>query len=393
MVPAEGGTFRLLFLDDVYDCHAVIDEGAAKNLLGFFQEIPLVLGQKEQIRPEFRAWCADLTYDLGVYKRFFDEQARLLEQEPGDVADSARSIILNTVGRTLFAFLDEQLALLHSLVKDFSPEEHERHGYYFRQQIWHFLMASEFMKRTNLKPRGYAGDAEMMQMIYDNAYVGRYAFNNLLHKHPLEQPAAQAVRNRRFLVAQALREHLVATDLASCRVLSVACGPARELEEIFTSPQACQRISVTLLDQDPEALESARQNVHHLEKKLGATIHAKFVLDSVRTMLRTRDLAQRLGRYDFIYSMGLFDYLTPPVARAVLAKVYELLEPGGLAVIGNFHIKNPSRWYMAYWHDWNLYYRTEEEMLEMAAGLGGAHAEVGFEPSGCQMFLRLKKQS
>ena len=60
--------------------------------------------------------------------------------------------------------------------------------------------------------------------------------------------------------------------------------------------------------------------------------------------------------------MGLFDYLTPPVARAVLARLLDLLAPGGALVVGNFHVANRSRVYMDYWMDWPLYYRSEADL-------------------------------
>jgi len=88
--------------------------------------------------------------------------------------------------------------------------------------------------------------------------------------------------------------------------------------------------------------------------------------------------------------MGLFDYLTPPVARAVLSRLYELLAPRGSLVVGNFAAANRNRVYMDYWLDWPLYYRTEESFRALADGLG-AHVSVTFDPTGCQMFLRLDR--
>lgn len=384
---------RLVFLDDLYDFSAL--EGGArvvKNLTAYFQEVPLVLGQKEQIRPEFRAWVADLNFDLTTYKRFFNEQDRMLKQEPAAVAEAGQQVLLTTAGREFFRFLDEQLERLRELVGGFTPEEHERHGFYFRQQMWPFILGAEFMKRTNLKPRGYAGDATMMQMLYDNEYVGQYVFNKLMHKHPLEHPAAQAVRNRRMLVPQMLREVLAEhPEKSNFRVLSVACGPAREVEDVFTCADDVRRVELTLLDQDPEALDSAKQSLAGVEARLGAPVRANRVMESVRTMLKSRELTDSLGRFDFAYSMGLFDYLTPPVARAVLTKIYEMLAPGGVAIVGNYHVSNPSRYYMAYWLDWALYYRSEDEMLQMAERLPGATARVGMDESGSQMFLRVEK--
>jgi hypothetical protein len=47
---------------------------------------------------------------------------------------------------------------------------------------------------------------------------------------------------------------------------------------------------------------------------------------------------------------------------------------------------------MEYWMDWVLTYRNEAQMLELAQTLEGASAEVLFEDTRSQMFLRVKKQ-
>ena len=382
---------QLVFLDDVYDCDALFRVGRVSNLLGFMNELPLVLAQRERINPAFRDYVADLLYDLSVYKKFFDEQDRVLSREAPAVAAAAQVVLLSRAGGEFFKFLDRKLQELGALVKDFSSEDHERHGYYFRRAMWPYIMGAAFMQRTNLKPRGYAGDAVMMDMLYDNKFVGRYAFNKLMHKHPVEHAAAQAVRNRRVLVPQLMREVLASTDRRPFTILSVACGPARELEDFFKTDDDYERLEITLLDQDDEALAAARMMVDMLGQRRQRQLAVKWVNDSVRTLLRTRDLAGRLGRFDFIYTMGMFDYLTPPVARALMAKLYDLLRPGGVMVAGNYHAANASRYYMAYWLDWILYYRTEAEMLELTAPLPGAKSTITFDDSGAQMFLKVER--
>ena len=382
-----GESDQLVFVDDVYDCYALLEQARLKNLLGFFNELPLVLAQRTAITEAFRGFVADLSYDLTVYKKFFDEQDRTFAKETPHVAAAAQEALLRRVGPEFFRFLDANLEKLSSLVRDFTPEQHERHGYYFRQQLWRFIMGSAFMERTNLKPRGYAGDATMMQMIYDDRYEGSWAFNKLMHRHPVRHPAATAVRNRRVLIPRLLRKHFDSSRADPYRVLSVACGPARELEDVFAGGVDPARLELTLLDQDDEALQAARTTL----ERVGQPRKLSLVNDSVRTLLRERNASERWGRFDFIYSMGMFDYLTPPVAKAVLARLYELLAPGGSLVVGNYHVTNPSRFYMAYWLDWVLYYRTEDEMQQLAAGLPGAQASVGFDDTGCQMFLTVER--
>ncbi len=397
---AEGGgarelVGRLVFLDDVYDARSLIHDGKYVDLRGFFQNLPLVLAQRERIRPEFKEYCANLAYDLSVYKRFFDEQDRIISEEPDDVAHAARDALRRTEGRRFMAFLDEKIGELDALVGGFSQEEHERHGFYLRRLVWPYLMAGEFLRRSNLKPRGYAGDAEMMLMVYDNAYVGTYVFNQLIHKHGVETRAAEAVRSRRRLVPKALREVLARfPDLPprGFRFLSLAAGPASELHEIVRDRADGDRFECTLLDQDPFALDLARETVRRIEAARGVRLAVRYVQDSVRTMIRARDLGRTLGRYQFVYSMGLFDYLTAPVARAVLAKAWELVLPGGTLLAGNFHVSNPTRTHMAYWGDWSLCYRTEEGFLALADGLDTESVTVDFDETRCQMFLRLEKR-
>jgi extracellular factor (EF) 3-hydroxypalmitic acid methyl ester biosynthesis protein len=391
---ATGGMGRLVFLDDVYDCRSLVREGRFMDLRGFFQNLPLVLAQRERIRSEFKEYCARLAYELSVYKRFFDEQDRIIAEEPAEVAHAAREALLRTEGRRFLAFLDSKIAELDALVHDYTHEEHERHGFYLRRVLWPYLMAGEFLRRSNLKPRGYAGDAEMMMMAYENAYVGTYVFNQLMHKHGVETRAAEAVRSRRRLVPRMLRE---ATERSPARspggfhVLSLAAGPASELEEIVRDAADAERLDLTLLDQDPFALDLARETVRRVEASRGSRLTVRYVQDSVRTMIRTRDLGRALGRHHFVYSMGLFDYLSTPVARAVLAKTWDVVLPGGTLLVGNFHSSTPTRYHMAYWGDWSLWYRTEEAFLSLADGLDHASAQIEFDETGCQMFLRLEK--
>ena len=290
-------------------------------------------------------------------------------------------------------FLDEKLEELENIIINFSKKDHERHGYYLRKQLWSFLMGSPFMTRTNLKPRGYSGDSVMMKMIYDNQYAGSSTFGKLMHKHPLEHPAAQAVRNRRDLVAKMLRT-LKSRELKSGKkisVLSVACGAAFELQDIVTSAEDCARFHFTLLDQDQYALSEAKSRIGLIEKKLGQKIEAEFLNESIRTMFKIAELDKSWGNFDYIYSMGLFDYLTPPVAKAVIGKLYRKLNVGGEMIIGNFHTSNASRYYMEYWLDWVLYYRTEQELMDLVKSVKSAEAKIVFEDTGSQMFMQVKR--
>jgi extracellular factor (EF) 3-hydroxypalmitic acid methyl ester biosynthesis protein len=369
-------------------------QGEEKMLQADFFNLPLILAHKDDIDDSFRKYTANLNYDLNVYKNLFDGLDARYAKEPEAIKQHVQEAIIETEGRKFMAFLDEKLEELESIIINYSKKEHERHGYYLRKQLWNFIMCSPFMTRTNLKPRGYSGDSVMIKMIYDNQYEGHSTFGKLMHKHPAEHPAAQSVRNRRDLVTKLLSRKNstdMKTNSKKINVLSVACGPAFEIQDVLTTAEDCSKFHFTLLDQDDTALAEAGSQLSRLEKKLGAKIEVDFLNESVRTMLATPKTDKMWGQFDYIYSMGLFDYLTTPAAKAVLAKLYQILKIGGQMAIGNFHISNPSRFYMEYWLDWVLYYRTEDELIGLLKNSNSAETKVIFEDTGSQMFLQVKK--
>jgi extracellular factor (EF) 3-hydroxypalmitic acid methyl ester biosynthesis protein len=391
----DGYDGRLIFVHDVYDLGSLFSDNRVLSLQNAFIDLPLVLAHKEKIKQSFKDYTANLSYDLNVYKSLFDDLDTEYIQEPSEIQESVQEAIINTEGEKFLSFLDEKVKELGHIVAGFSKEEHERHGFYFRKLLWSIIMCSPFMRRTNLKPRGYSGDSEMMRMLYRNEYEGETTFSRLMHKHPLEHPAARAVRNRRKLVTQKLIEGQNGNSALSgekLKVLSVACGPAFEMQDILLSPEDCDKYHFSLLDQDRQALYEAAILIDQIEKNLGAKIVVDYLDESVRTMLASTQLREKWGLFDYIYSMGLFDYLTPPVASAVLGKLYQILKPGGTMLIGNFHVSNPSRCYMEYWLDWVLYYRTEEEFTDLLRNAESEEASVFFEDSGSQMFLQVVKR-
>jgi extracellular factor (EF) 3-hydroxypalmitic acid methyl ester biosynthesis protein len=386
---------RLIFKNDIYDLECLVCHHKLVKIQDEFLNLSLILEQKDRISKDFKNFTSNLTYDLSVYKNIFDKLDADFSSETAAVKTSLQDALINSEKGRFFRFLDEKMQELEQIVKSFSKVEHKRHGFYFRTQLWNFIMSSPFMARTNLKPRGYAGDSEMMNMIYANDYRGESTFSKLMHKHPLEQPAAQAVRNRRHAIAKSIYQIIDNGRKSANRnlkILSVACGPSRELGDAILSAADCKNLHFALLDQDPTALLEARESVRQIEKKINTKIDVDFLNESVRTLLAMPQIDAKWGQFDFIYSMGLFDYLTPPAASLALVKLYKLLKHGGEMVIGNFHVSNPNRNYMEYWLDWVLYHRTEEEFTSLIKGVSDAEIKLFFEDSKVQMFLHVTKR-
>jgi len=244
---------------------------------------------------------------------------------------------------------------------------------------------SAVLRRCWEKPRGYAGDFLMMEALYRRTPVGDTPFERWMDTWALELPGFQAVRNRRDQLSALLREEHAR---GARRVMNVACGSAPELSAVA---RELSFDTVTLLDQDQGALDTAVAHFTREGPPATRTEALRPWCGSVLGLLRNRSELSP-GSQDFIYSIGLYDYLTERFARTLTAKLWEGLTPGGLLVLGNFNANNPMHHFTESALDWYLIYRDPPDLLRLVDGLPGvAQAEVRTEDTGCLHLLLARK--
>ena len=96
-------------------------------------------------------------------------------------------------------------------------------------------------------------------------------------------------------------------------------------------------------------------------------------------------------QYEVVYCAGLFDYLTTPICRSLIAHFYELVAPGGLLLVTNV-ASNRSRNEMEYFLEWHLIYRDSNAMRGLAPRqVLPENILVRSEPSGVNIFLEIRK--
>ncbi len=97
-----------------------------------------------------------------------------------------------------------------------------------------------------------------------------------------------------------------------------------------------------------------------------------------------------LNDIHLIYSAGLFDYFTDPVAIYAARRLTEALVPGGCLVIGNFSMNNPNQFAMGLIMDWNLIYRSEQTMNDLYGNIGSSYL-LEKEENGINLFANIIK--
>ena len=150
---------------------------------------------------------------LDLYRSLRIDTARLESDVRPDSADAAPRI--RQLYRTLTDLSNNQALELADLA---GPHPSEQLAAAFRATDLQrrILLQSAFIRRALEKPRGYAGDMELMLMICKQGDVGENLFARLLNRFYLDLPASRAVRQRVRLLADTLATCLRSASPQPC---------------------------------------------------------------------------------------------------------------------------------------------------------------------------------
>ena len=346
----------------------------------------------DQIGSEFKAYVADFRSYLEAMHQFLSAEEAALQSEDEVTRQEAMQQYLAESAPHLVARLNAFSAQLTDLVSGLGEQQHALYRAYARNHIMPLFREAPFIRRAYDKPLGYAGDYEMMNMLYRDHAEGTSLFAKVLNVYATQEGAAQANINRIEHLATTIRRLLDERGGGRVRLASIGCGPTRELFALLAErPDLGPRLDVALIDQEERSIAFCERTLGPLAASTGARIH--YIRESVRRLLTARRLSSALGERELIYSAGLFDYLHQSSFSRLLCTLYEALVPGGLLLVGNVARHNPSRFGMEYYLDWFLIHRSAEELRALASPLQPepARIDVDSEPSGINLFLRITR--
>jgi extracellular factor (EF) 3-hydroxypalmitic acid methyl ester biosynthesis protein len=295
--------------------------------------------------------------------------------------------------QSLWAKCDELQKLSHKLLGDGSPLSdylREQLGAQLQTEILPYVLLTSTIERCYSKPRGYAGDYYTIERIYNNKPEGAGRIGAVVDRLFLELPAAIAVRNRRALLAEEIFATVDSKRGEMARVLSLACGPAREIADVFAKIPDKTKLLATCLDIDLQALAF----VSDWRDKSG--------LKSRIQLLNQNLISLALGRakldlppQDLVYSIGLIDYFDDRLVVKMLDFIYQVLAPGGRVILGNFHPRNQTKALMDYLLEWRLIHRSEQDMdrLFQSSKFARGTTKIRFEEQGVNLFAECIKDA
>ena len=238
-------------------------------------------------------------------------------------------------------------------------------GFGRNHPLCHLVHQDPFTSRAFNKPRGYAGDAVMMDYIYGREEAWEQpeatALGSAIFQYTTGAPASAGVRERRCYVAEMLDR--IGREKTNQHVLAVAAGHLREAS--LSSALRRNRFDrFVAMDADAESLETIRDAY--------GRFGVEAVVANIRRMLTGR---LDLGTFDLIYTTGLYDYLTDSTAKRLTANLFDHVRPGGRLVIANFLPEIRDVGYVEMYMDWHLIYRSRGQMMVLADDLDQASVD------------------
>lgn len=224
------------------------------------------------------------------------------------------------------------------------------------QLIWQ----DPFTHHSFSKPRGYPGDAALLDYIYGCTPLpeGTSPLGQAIFHVNRDRQAPRSVRSRAQILANLIDE--TADRFPMPRILSIACGHLREagMSTAVMNGRIGQFIAV---DQDVESLAE-------VERMYGPK-GVRTERQSVRAIVAEKT---DYRGFHFVYAAGLYDYLADRVARRLTRLMFDMLAPGGRLLIANFAPCVEDLGYIESYMGWKLIYREPEQMLELGGDISSS---------------------
>lgn len=224
------------------------------------------------------------------------------------------------------------------------------------------LLNDPYTRRAFEKPRGYSGDAVLLDYLFDYNSppdgkvnpIGEKIFYFITRSDP-----GEAVRYHRTFIAH-LIDNIAIKAISPISVLSIAAGHVREAD-LCIAIQTRKIKRFVAFDQDQESLDVVKNQYAHL----GIEPMQGTVNDLVNNQYP-------LGKFDLIYAPGLFEYLNRQEALQLIRWMFDTLREHSYLLVSNFREDVPNtlyRTYMEAFMHWFLIYRTDVEIIDLFSGL------------------------
>lgn len=349
-----------------------------------------------KLSPSYQLTVSSIRNFLGELNRWLDEA----EIDAGLRADDVKA-------ENLFDAYYEEIKppVDPKLVELFSQFEYEasripdeeimKHKAFARRSLHPLILCSPFAHRAYMKPLGFAGDYEIVNMMLKQSITKpRSIYAQIIDIFHIESSAPAAHRGRIKMIQNRLTEEAERVIMEQERLftaINIGCGPALEVQNFIAENPLVNQTTLQLVDFNEETINYAKIKIENIISESGNKPIIRYLTKSIDDLLREAHQKDNTNvqLYDMVYCAGLFDYFSDHVCKRLVELFYSWLRPGGLATVTNVDPRNPNRYQMEHLLEWNLIYRNEDDMKKLIPG--NAESTICKDETNINVFLDIRK--
>lgn len=264
----------------------------------------------------------------------------------------------------------------------------------FRKIVFDFVKEGDLVRRGYAKPRGYAGDYEIIEMIYNNSSLSK-GLGRCFDKYLLNDDYVLAIRTRKEQMKGKLSDFITQYAGMKIDILNLASGSAREIRELFLDEEFStdKKIKFTLVDQDRDALEFSKLKLDRIPNN----ISFRYINENVLNFSRSNEKYTKiLGCFDLIYSIGLADYIPDILLEELIKFSFNLLKAGGRLVIAHKNTRMYKSLASDWFCNWHFYPRSCGNVIKLIKSFlehRKFDLNISNKKSGCIFFITVTKNT
>jgi extracellular factor (EF) 3-hydroxypalmitic acid methyl ester biosynthesis protein len=390
---------------DTLICEAQLDEtwlhngnlfvAEAGEIRAHFQDFLLHWQKLYKILPEYKLLIADMQAFLSDLRLWLQQiELRIRSKPSGDRLELGNGM-LTELSVPIVSSIDSLWQRFEEIVENIDPGLRPVHRAYLRRQLHPLILCSPFAYRAFHKPLGHAGDYEVINMITRSPMEGGSLFAKLVNAWLLQQPPAEAHRNRISLLLDRLRTETARVSVSgrAARIFSIACGPAIEVQLLMEKEGIADWADISLLDFSQETIDHVAAVLMGIKQRYCRNTRLTFIKKSIQQIIKegSRVLHAESG-YDFVYCAGLFDYLSDKACQKLLETIYGWLAPGGVVIVTNVGGSPHFQHSLDFFLDWQLIYRGRQQLEVLVPELSSrGEISICSDPTGLNVFVEIRK--
>ena len=295
--------------------------------------------------------------------------------------------------RDIYKKLDNYFREIWDIAMKCGEEGYNVHRSYF-QQMLHPLVEEivEINRHIYRKPLGYAGDYMVMNYIYDyhkERYLGSSSYEMLINDYTCNIPISRSNIARKEFFKGKILETIKTKDNA--RIMSVGCGPLRELIELLKEETIIKPFTFKCVDFEKGAIDYVKKALEEIDRERKQFLSIEYFHQNIIDIIKNREIKEKIKGQDLVYCSGVIDYLRDKIAARLVRELFQLLRNRGVLIICNAALKGSShRAYYEMLGEWNMFHRTKDAVLNWTKDLKKVQKIVFEKPPECNKYLFLK---